>query len=117
MGARAKPGQVPKSAAARFERGGGGPYPCPHPGCTETRSTVVDSRPTITAIGIRRRRICPAGHRYTTIEALLIEGRSSQPEIAALMAMAEQAQQLADKLTARAAQAQEHATAAGDTTP
>jgi hypothetical protein len=45
--------------------------PCPE--CLAAKSLVIDSR--ITEEGIRRRRLCPNAHRYTTLETVVKERR------------------------------------------
>lgn len=62
-------------------------YRCQH--CTEF-AFVVDSRPS--PHGWRRRRACPSGHRFTTYETTVSEGKDFVPEIEEAIRTMEQAE-------------------------
>lgn len=66
-----------KAQPSRSRRGG---FPCPLCDATHTRVTRTD---TVESKLQRRRRRCPSGHEFTTVETIEAEdGRISAPEAA-----------------------------------
>lgn len=97
-------GYLSRTNQARLDRRRAGGFACPT--CGESGTAVTDSRPTEAHGGVRRRRVCRCGARFTTIEVEMVTGGTLVGHSRRMAALAKMAAKLSADLAAEAGQAE-----------